>query len=74
MRERTTLRSTESDSWSQTHAPTMAPEMRTANALLMPKGEDFEFVFVLSTAIIDFLVIFSVVFFILKETGVHFLQ
>ena len=40
----------------------MAPEMRTANALLMPKGEDFEFVFVLSTAVIDFLVIFSPVF------------
>ena len=70
MRERTTLRSTESDSWSQTHAQTMAPEMRTANALLMPKGEDFEF----DAVVIDFLVIFSVVFFILKETGVHFLQ
>ena len=48
----------------------MAPEMRTANALLMPKGEDFEF----DAAVIDFLVIFSVVFSILKETGVHFLQ
>ena len=44
----------------------MAPEMRTANALLMPKGEDFEFGFVLSAAVIDFLVIFSIVFFYSK--------